>query len=54
MNIERFITEQAPKRQKVFLDSQKAFLDSLSPDELAKFNLTPKRLAQVRREANGG
>jgi uncharacterized protein YjbI with pentapeptide repeats len=39
---------------KRFLVSQKAFLDSLSPDELAEFNLSPEKLAKFRREASGG
>ena len=39
---------------KEFLESQEAFLDSLSPAGLAKFNLTPETLAKFRREANGG
>lgn len=37
-----------------FLDSQKAFLDSLSREELAKFKLTPEKLARFRSEAGGG
>ena len=53
LNLERFITDLAPKRQKPFLDSQKRFLDSLSAAELAKFNLTPEELAKLRREASG-
>jgi hypothetical protein len=31
---------------------QRTFLNSLSPDELAKFNLTREKLARVRRQAN--
>jgi len=34
-------------------DFQKTFLDSLSPKELAKFNLTRAKLAKLRREAGG-
>jgi uncharacterized protein YjbI with pentapeptide repeats len=49
-----FITHLPPDRQKVFLDSQKAFLDSLSREELSKFNLSPETLARIRREASGG
>lgn len=33
-----------------FLGEQWKFLASLSPSELAKFNLTPKKLAELRRE----
>jgi uncharacterized protein YjbI with pentapeptide repeats len=36
-----------------FFDKQWEFLVSLSPRELAKFNLTPKKLAKLRREASG-
>src|SRR4051812_37509294 len=39
--------------QKEFLHAQKAFLDSLSRADLAKFNLSPERLAKFRREAKG-
>jgi uncharacterized protein YjbI with pentapeptide repeats len=49
-----FITQLPPDRQKVFLDSQKAFLDSLSREQLSKFNLSPEKLARIRREASGG
>ena len=38
---------------KIFLDSQRAFLDSLSREELSKFNLSPEKLAAFRREAAG-
>jgi uncharacterized protein YjbI with pentapeptide repeats len=54
LDLDRFITGLRRKRQKkVFLDSQKAFLDSLSREELAKFKLSPERLAQLRKEASG-
>jgi len=49
-----FITHPPPDRQKVFLDSQQAFLDSLSREHLSKFNLSPEKLARIRREASGG
>jgi hypothetical protein len=45
------ITELDPALKKSFLDAEKDFLDSLSPKELAKFNLTPKKPARFRREA---
>ena len=54
LNLGDFIAELPRWRQKTFLDAQKTFLDSLSPAELAKFNLTPEKLATFRREANGG
>lgn len=46
-----FIDGLRPDQQKAFLNSQKKFLDSLSRQELAKFNLTPDKLAKFRREA---
>ena len=49
----RFIAYLPPGRQKAFLDSQKEFLDSLSREELSKFNLSPEKLARLRREAGG-
>jgi uncharacterized protein YjbI with pentapeptide repeats len=54
LNLGRFLTDLPQEHQKPFLDSQKKFLDSLSPDELAEFNLTPAKLAKFRREASGG
>jgi uncharacterized protein YjbI with pentapeptide repeats len=54
LDLEGYITALAPQRQRAFLDSQKAFLDSLSRKELATFKLTPETLARIRREARGG
>jgi uncharacterized protein YjbI with pentapeptide repeats len=54
LDLGRFITDLPQNDRKEFLESQEAFLDSLSPAELAKFNLTPENLATFRREANGG
>jgi uncharacterized protein YjbI with pentapeptide repeats len=55
LDLARYLTGlDDPTWQKDFLDSQKAFLDSLSPKELAKFNLSPEKLAVFRREASGG
>jgi hypothetical protein len=55
LDLYRYITElDDPTWQKDFLDSQKAFLDSLSPKELAAFNLSPEKLARIRSEASGG
>jgi uncharacterized protein YjbI with pentapeptide repeats len=53
LDLGRFITGLPPERQKLFLNSQKAFLDSLSPEELAKFKLSSGKLARFRREASG-
>jgi uncharacterized protein YjbI with pentapeptide repeats len=53
LNLDGFITALPPEGQKAFLDAQRAFLDSLSPEDLAKFNLSPEKLARFRREANG-
>jgi uncharacterized protein YjbI with pentapeptide repeats len=54
LDLARFVAGLPPDRQKEFLASQKAFLDSLSAEELAKFNLSPAKLARIRREASGG
>jgi uncharacterized protein YjbI with pentapeptide repeats len=51
LNLYAFITELRPDLKKNFLDSQKAFLDSLSREELAKFNLSPEKLARFRRRS---
>jgi hypothetical protein len=53
LDLDQFIADLPPKRQKAFLHAQKAFLDALSREELAKFNLTPEKLAKFRREAFG-
>jgi uncharacterized protein YjbI with pentapeptide repeats len=53
LDLGRFMVDLPPIEQKRFLDSQKAFLDSLSREELAKFNLSPEKLATFRREARG-
>jgi len=52
LDLDNFIATLSPERKKAFLDSQKDFLDSLSPAELAKFNLTPEKLATFRREGS--
>jgi len=54
LDLDGFITHLPPDRQKVFLDSQKAFLDSLSREALLEFNLSPEKLARIRREASHG
>jgi uncharacterized protein YjbI with pentapeptide repeats len=57
LDLDRYITditELDPALKKSFLDSQAQFLDSLSRKELSKFNLTPEKLAKLRREASGG
>ena len=53
LDLDGVITDLAPKERREFLDAQKKFLDSLSPPDLAKFNLTPEKLAKFRREATG-
>ena len=54
LDLGRFITALPLKREKRFLHSQRPFLDSLSPEELTRFNLSPDKLARIRREASGG
>ena len=49
LNLDKFIAGLQRAGQKRFLDSEKTFLDSLSPDELAKFNLTREKLAKLRK-----
>ena len=51
LDLGRYIADLTPKQQKAFLDSQEAFLDSLSREELSEFKLTPEKLAKFRREA---
>jgi uncharacterized protein YjbI with pentapeptide repeats len=52
LDLGQYITaDRPPGRRKPFLDSQQTFLDSLSLEELAKFNLSPEKLAKLRREA---
>jgi hypothetical protein len=51
LDLEHYIAQLSPEKRNAFLDSQKEFLDSLSPKELAKFNLSPEKLAKLRREA---
>jgi uncharacterized protein YjbI with pentapeptide repeats len=54
LDLSRFITDLPTEGQKGFLDSQEKFLDSLSEQGLARFNLSPEKLARIRREASGG
>jgi uncharacterized protein YjbI with pentapeptide repeats len=54
LDLGRYIADLTPKQQKEFLDSQEEFLDSLSREQLSKFNLSPEELARIRREASGG
>ena len=53
LDLGRYIANRPPKGQKTFLDSHEAFLDSLSREELAQFNLTEEKLAAFRRVAAG-
>ena len=55
LDLGRFITDLSQHQKKAFLDSEKAFLDSLSrKKKLASFNLSPEKLATFRRQAAGG
>jgi uncharacterized protein YjbI with pentapeptide repeats len=52
LDLDRFITEDlGPRARTRFLRYQWDFLTSLSPTELAKFKLSPERLAELGREA---
>jgi uncharacterized protein YjbI with pentapeptide repeats len=53
LDLDAVITDLPRDQRREFLDAQKKFLDSLSPRELAKFNLTPEKLAKLRRDAGG-
>jgi uncharacterized protein YjbI with pentapeptide repeats len=48
LDLDAVITDLPPKKRREFLDAQKKFLDSLSPRELATFNLSPEKLAKFR------
>ena len=52
LDLNRYITGLTPEGQKDFLIAQKDFLDSLSRGELANFQLTPEKLAELRKHAN--
>jgi uncharacterized protein YjbI with pentapeptide repeats len=52
LDLGRYIAELPPREKKDVLGMQRTFLNSLSPDELAKFNLTREKLARLRRQAN--
>jgi uncharacterized protein YjbI with pentapeptide repeats len=54
LDLSRFLTDAPRELRKRFLDSQKTFLDLLTADQMALFNLTPKKLADLRRETGGG
>ena len=53
LDLDMVITDLPPDEQKEFLHAQRGFLDSLSPRELATFNLSSEKLAKFRREASG-
>jgi uncharacterized protein YjbI with pentapeptide repeats len=53
LDLDSYISALPLAERKAFLKSQKAFLDLLPPEELAKFNLTPEKLAKLRKEASG-
>jgi uncharacterized protein YjbI with pentapeptide repeats len=54
LDLGRFITDLRPEPRKVFLDPQKAFLDSLSRGQLSAFNLSREKLARFRGESGAG
>jgi Pentapeptide repeats (8 copies) len=53
LDLDAVITDLPSDKKKEFLRVHKALLDSLSPAELAMFNLSPEKLARFRREASG-
>jgi uncharacterized protein YjbI with pentapeptide repeats len=53
LDLDGVLTGLPPDERREFLDAQKTFLNSLSPRELATFNLTPEKLARFRRDAGG-
>lgn len=48
-----FITHLPPEERNKFLYLQRQFLDSLSREELSTLNLSPAKLARIRRQAKG-
>jgi hypothetical protein len=54
LDLGNFIARLQPDEKKEFVDSEIRELDSLSPAELAKFNLTREKLAKLRREVAPG
>jgi len=52
LDLYRYIAGLLPTGQKQFLEAQRDFLDSLSLDELANFQLTPEKLAELREHAD--
>ena len=54
VDLGRFLAETSPNRRRLFFLWQGPDLASLSREELAKFNLSPEKLARFRREAGGG
>ena len=53
VDLDAVITDLPSDKQKEFLRVHKELLDSLSPAELARFNLSPEKLAKFRRERLG-
>ncbi len=53
LDLGRYITDVSLVGQRVFLDSQKAFLDSLSREELARFNLSSEIRSRAELLAEG-
>ena len=55
LDLDRFLTkEQRPRLVYQFIEEQWEFLVSLRRGGLARFNLTPEKLAKFRREIGGG
>jgi uncharacterized protein YjbI with pentapeptide repeats len=53
LDLKRYISQDLPRKdRKRFLQSEKDYLDSLSADELARFNLSPQELAMLREQAS--
>jgi uncharacterized protein YjbI with pentapeptide repeats len=53
LDLDRYISVLPLAERKVFLDSEKMMLDSMSRETLATFELSPEELAKFREEANG-
>jgi len=53
VDLDAVMTDLPPDKKKEFLHVHKELLDSLTPRELANFNLSSEKLARFRRQASG-
>ena len=53
LDLGRYLTDLSAAQKATFFEFQDTFLNSLSGDELATFNLSPEKLALLRKKAGG-